>query len=187
MLQVQSVLREMVTEQLLAATKLDQKNQARDYQSEVLDWLDNTGEALKRLRHPLAGMVAAKSALVTAASQGYRPDGVAEQTSRRNAVRVTCALIVDEITAELASIVSDTDKFFTEMADRMAQLLAVATPEAPIPLPPTEPRSAWLDKVWLTLGQNSATGSMHAYLGARLSRTDRHYLLDDLIGNMAID
>jgi len=55
------------------------------------------------------------------------------------------------------------------------------------PLPPSEPREAWLRSVWSMLNVNGETQNMYRYLSTALQPADRSYLLDQLLDNLLQD
>jgi hypothetical protein len=65
----------------------------------------------------------------------------------------------------------------------MSQLVAVAAQHTDFPAP-REPREAWLMEVWRTLDVGNGAQGMFEYLSARLSRTDRLYVLDQIMRNV---
>lgn len=102
----------------------------------------------------------------------------------RKAVRASAALALGRVEEALRSEVAAADARLAEGRERIAQLLAVATAAAPIPLPPTEPHNAWLGRVWRGLDVNGATHGMYAYLNAAFTASDRLYMLDEVVANL---
>ncbi len=182
---MRALLRETMAGRLLAVPRLTQRYQAADvaYVDETLAWLAGTAEVLQQLRHPSAALVASNQAKLLAARDGYRPETVTE-TSTRKSVRATSAIVTGEVTTVLRAQIDEIDRYLDEMTDRMAQLLAVTSAESPIPLPPTEPRERWLDDVWRSMQNGNGAAGMYGYLNARLARSDRLYVMEQLLMNM---
>ncbi len=152
------------------------------YVQEVARWLEATETSLGRLRHPAAGFVAARRGLLEATADGHRPDGVEGGQARR--VRcAAAATTVAEVEARLGEEVTRLDAILAEWQERMSQLVAVAAPHTAFPAP-REPREAWLMEVWRALDVGNGAQGMFEYLSARLGRTDRLYVLDQIMANV---
>lgn len=182
---MQKLVRETIAARLVELPALANRYQSGDasYVDDVLGWLRTTAAELGRLRHPLAGIVSSQQALIVAIRNGYRPEHIAAM-SRRRSVAAAATLAIGEVEPVLRAAVAELDGYLREMTDRMAQLLAVASADHPVPLPPTEPRDAWLDQVWEGLRATNGGGGMFGYLNARLTRSDRNALLDELLANV---
>jgi hypothetical protein len=149
---------------------------------EVSRWLEATETSLGKLRHPAAGFVAARRGLLEATADGHRPDGV-EGGQARRVRRAAAAVTVAEVEARLGEEVMRLDATLAEWQERMSQLVAVAAQHTDFPAP-REPREAWLMEVWRTLDVGNGAQGMFEYLSARLGRTDRLYVLDQIMANV---
>ena len=126
---------------------------------------------------------AVQRAALLASADGLRQPEIPAATTARKAAQASASLALGRTEAALRQAVAAADDKLGEAREKLAQLLAVATAAHPIPLPPSEPRSLWLEKVWQTLGRATETQGMHRYLGAAFSSADRLYLLDELVSN----
>jgi hypothetical protein len=172
--------REKLMESLLEVSALINLYQGQDaaFLPRTLQWMNDTEAALKQLRSPLSAMCASERGQLLAAIDGFRETDLnAREGSPRKAARAMCALCLGRVEASLRQRVSELDAQLSTAAEKMAQLLALASTRAPLPLPPTEPPSQWLTQVWQHLGSVAETRHLHAYLSSLLSADDRQYLL----------
>ena len=183
---MRTIVRETLSRRLDALPSLVARYQKRDpaYVTAVLAWLSETEEELGRLRSPLAGFVAARRSTLLAARDGLRLESVTDANKRR-AERATASLVLAEIEGELRAVVQDAEEFLGEMADKMAQLLAVAPGETFDGAVEGAAREAWLRELWKRLRNGNGGAGMHGFLSARMAAVDRLYVLDDLVRNLS--
>lgn len=178
--------REVMLGQLLQVPDLITLYQAQDpaFSTATLHWMVTTEEALKKLRHPLASQCSSQRAKLLAAADGIHADAAAAGGSSRKAARAAAALCLSHVEGALRQKVSELDAQLQTATEKMAQLLALGSAQHPLPLPPTEPRSAWLQQVWQRLGHTPETRHLHGYLGALLSASDREAVLNDTVSQL---
>lgn len=153
--------------------------------AEVVAWMACVEESLGQLRLPLVSLVAAERARILSVGDGYRdPALVGERLTARMASRAVASLALTRVQEELRRKVTAIDAQFDAWREKMAQLLAIASVKAPIPLPPSEPHDAWLTTVWKGLDVNGEVQGMYRYLGAAMASGDRMYLLDEVLGKL---
>ena len=181
---MQSVIRETIVSALLDVSALTDRYATSDpkYVEAVCRWLETTETALGKLRHPAAGFVAARRGLLEAAPDGHRPEAVEPGNSRKTR-RAAAAVAIADVEGRLSEEVMRLDASFAEWHERMSQLVAVAAQHTEFPAP-REPREAWLMEVWRALDVGNGAQGMFEYLSARLSRTDRLYVLDQIMRNV---
>jgi len=156
-----------------------------DFVAQAIRWLSGTEDTLKRFRQPGAALMAAQHGLILAAGDGFHdPEIDPAVTSPRKLLRATASLCLSRAESSLRSQVAVIDEQLEPVRLKMAQLVSVASSVKPIPLPPTEPRTLWLQTVWNGLAVNGDTKPMHAYISTVLSPVDRLYLLDELLSNL---
>lgn len=156
-----------------------------DFVAQANRWLAGAEEILNRFRQPDAALIAAQHGLILAASDGFHdPEIDPAVTSPRKLLRATTSLCLSRAETSLRSQVAAIDEQLDPVRLKMAQLISVASSARPIPLPPTEPRTIWLQTVWNGLAVNGDTKPMYAYISTVLSPVDRLYLLDELLSNL---
>lgn len=151
----------------------------------ALDWLSKCESVLMRFRSPLAGQVANQRGRIVVANDGYQDPLLFHQTmSARKALRITARVALDDAEKVISRRVSAINDELEPLRMKMAQLISIASAIQPIPLPPTEPRTTWLQQAWSGLQVNNDTKPMHTFLSVSLSSVDRLYLLDELLSNL---
>ena len=106
-----------------------------------------------------------------------------EGSQSRKIRRAAAAVTVAEVEGRLGEEVIRLDELLAEWHERMSQLVAVAAQHTDFPAP-RQPREAWLMEVWRTLDVGNGAQGMFEYLSARLGRTDRLYVLDQIMANV---
>ena len=181
--------RERLKQQLQQVGHLTDLYQSRDanFTERVIQWLAKVEENLQQLRNPLSSFIATERARILASLDGHRdPQLNDNKTSRSKASAATASLVLNQVVTRLLTVIQQIDDKFDAWREKMAQLLALASMKNPIPLPPTEPRQAWLQKVWRQMGQCEEAKGMYVYLNATMGPNDKWQLLDELIINMTV-
>ena len=180
-----SVTREKLLSHLCELSGIVDSFAKRDvYVQGVLAWMSRVEQTLQQVRSPMASAMAAERGRILAVADGLRDPEIAEAGSVRKAERATTALALSRVESILRSRVDMIDQQLEMMREKMTSFLAAASVDVPIPLPPTEPRVLWLQKVWGVLGHHPGTGALFAYLNASLTRHDRMYLLDQILEDL---
>ena len=148
-----------------------------------IEWLHGLEECLGRFRNPSSAHIAALRAKILATGDGYRHPSLMQIKSPRKAIRAAAGTAIEEAEITVRTEIRSIDDQFNSLREKMVQLVAVASVNKPIPLPPSEPRESWLRKVWHGLAGNGQTEGMYAYLNAALNLSDRLYLLDRIMEN----
>ena len=160
-----------------------QRNPA--FVEKTVTWLAELEQILLQVRSPLASHVAAERGRILAVFDGYRDGQIStKRVTRRKASLATTMLVLGQVDTSIQKVLDDIDGKFAIWREKMAQFIAVATNSHPIPLPPTEPRQAWLREVWRQFAVTNETQGMYNYLNTVMSRSDRLYILDELVGNL---
>ncbi|OQX64135.1 MAG: hypothetical protein B5M56_00745 [Desulfococcus sp. 4484_241] len=147
-------------------------------------WLFDLEKILLQVKDPLASFVAIERGKFLAISDGYRdPSSQTIPTTKRKSGLVTAMIILEKVETALLKKIDDIDSKFEIWREKMAQFIAVATNSHPIPLPPKEPRQSWLEEIWCNFSVTVETQSMYNYLNTVMHKSDRLYLLNELIEN----
>lgn len=187
---MQIFTREVILERLLLVSDLVALQQAAEpaFISETIRWMEATEQKLERLRSPLASFCAAERARALAALDGVSEGGGArEAKSSRKAIRAALALSLGRVEHELRQAVLHHDRQLDLIAEKVAQLLAMAPSGAIAPPPPEGMTPAYTRTVWQALGQLTETRNLHRYVSARMSADDRKGLLEQALEHMFED
>ena len=150
----------------------------------TIQWITKTEQTLQKFRIPTSSLLATERGKILATLDGYRDPEVTDSKSTRKAMRATACLALSRIEPAIRADIHQIDEKFDHMRNKMAQLLAVSSSTSPIPLPPTEPKTLWLQKVWKNLAIQPETKGMYEYLNTALKYSDRLYLLEEVIDNL---
>lgn len=182
-----TILREQLLNHLIQLTDVINTYQNHDsnYAQKALKWLEDTEKTLQQNRNPASSCLAISRAKIMAANDGLCDRSISNNGfTKRQIMRATVSLSLDEAEQKLSLIINDIDTKIDIWTDKMSQFLAVATANSPIPLPPTEPRSNWLNNIWNKFNISPELHGMYAYLNAAMSKTDRQYVLGNVINNL---
>ncbi|UYI49758.1 hypothetical protein OFO16_17230 [Vibrio natriegens] len=183
---MESVLKETIIARLMLLPQLSDKYLAQDpsYVFDVAVWLKQTELKLEPLRCPLVSTLASLRGLLEACDDGYQDDRIMNSSrSKRKGKRALAASLLTRADTILNDELQRIENNFSEVNEKIAQLIALVFANQPLPIVQNI-TSAYLDSIWKTLGEHQETKSMYLYLQARISATDRRYLLSHLLINM---
>lgn len=180
---MQSVIRERIVEKLLEIPALvdHYRNQNSAFPELSVQWLSSTEKALEAFRLPLVSRLAGLRGMMIAAADGFTE--TASATPARNQRKFSRSVTMQLLQQAEETLHSHCQKIDTELddyRDKLAQLLAVAS--AREALPAGDPGSiSYIDKLWQQAKAAQENITMAQYVAARLSETDRRYLLTDIV------
>lgn len=185
---MQIYTRERLMQHILEVSDLSTlyRDQPSVYCAKVASWMEDIEETLGKLRHPLAGKVAAERGRIQGVSDGVRDPMVSLEMKRpRQIQRAMAAQSLATIQDLLFHYMEETDLKFRDMEQRMAQLLAVASSVDPIPARSVgETRESWVRRVWSQLCGIQEAKAMVDFLRASLKPYDLNYLLGETLSNL---
>ena len=182
-----ALTREMLNSHLQKMSGLIDLYERRDslFIHNTVTWLADLEKILQQTRNPLVSFVAVERGKVLAITDGYRDPSIPENhTTKRKAGFVSTMMVLGRVEAGLLKMLDDIDTKFGIWREKMAQFIAVATNSHPIALPPTEPHQTWLEEVWGTFSVTAETQSMYNYLNTVMDKSDKLYLLGELLDNI---
>jgi len=183
---MRSVLKEKLLAHLDQVSSLSNEYASSDpnYVEHIVTWLKDLEQILQQFRSPIASRISTERTKVLAIKDG-RIDSTLVDPSvpRRKAQRIVASSCLGRVVETVSERVEEIDRDFDQMREKIAQLLAIASTRAPIPMPPPTNREAWLIKVWKSLA-GGETQSMYSYINTTLPMVDRLYILDRLLDNL---
>ncbi|MGJ8680442.1 hypothetical protein [Paraglaciecola sp.] len=183
---MRSIAKEKIIHQLLLLTNITDKYMLLDpsYPQKSLTWLVETEKQLEPLRLPVVSRLASLRGMLVACDDGYQDPNIAQSSrSKRKAKRALTAHIISQAEQALREEVEVIDHGFSELIDKLSQLLAIRFSQQELPTTP-QVTMGYVDNIWGLLGDNQETKSMYRYIEARVGETDRRYLLQSLLDNM---
>jgi len=155
-----------------------------DFAASTATWLKAVEETLNQLRQPGASLVSAERARLASVADGNQEPGIAEKTPRRKMERLVARSALSNIEELLRGRVMGIDERFADLRDKLAQAVSIAHASEPLPMPATNPREAWLQRVWKHCGAVPSVAALFRFLEAALRPMDRLNLLDDVVRNL---
>ena len=182
-----AITREHLLKHLLRLSSVADRYARHDpsYPEAVMQWLTVLEEDLARLRNPVASLASSQRAGILAAGDGMsRPGPGGRPLSKRKARALAATRALSDVEEALRAQVQTMDRELETFRDKLAQLIAVFSQSRVLRLPPGGVTSDWLDHVWGELAETAEARGMYDYLSARLSVSDRRYLLAELFENL---
>lgn len=180
---MQAYTREKLVMALDVSRRLADQYQAKDplFIANSIQWFEQIEAELAKLRHPLVSLLAAKRIELSALAEG---NVTAAHHSKRKAMRFESVVVLEAVEQHLRSEVERIDGQFADWRDKIAQLAAIASRQAPIQLTDSELSNTALGQIWQQFGKAEEGANMHQYLSAILPKADLLYLLKDVILNL---
>jgi len=182
---MKSVLREeLLTHLMLTSGLMDQYAKAEPgFVDAVVDWLKSAEQLLQRRRNSLGSMPATeRGRILSVRDGGLDKEHVDPKLPKRKALRVVAASAMGRVELEIRQHLMGIENELKPFSDKIAQLLALSSKRAPIPLP-SGPRELWLGEVWRGLA-GGETQEMFTFVNASLPLVDRLYLLDSVVSQL---
>lgn len=183
---MRAIAKEKLLSLLLNLPAITDKYMQQDpaYVPLVVTWLLQGEQQLQALRLPIVGKLSGLRGLLVAIDDGYQDPAISVSSrSMRKAKRALAAHVVNQAESAIRAEIQLIDQFFAEIIDKLSQLLAIRFAQQQLPKSKTL-SMAYVDKIWAMLGEQTETLSMHRYIQAKVSLTDRRYLLQALLDNM---
>ncbi len=183
---MRSIAKEKIMNQLMQLPGLSNQYTHLDpgYVQNVQVWLQDTEKQLEPLRLPAVSKLATLRGTLVAADDGYTDPCISEQSrSKRKAKRALAAHTLTQAEEILSQEVAVIEQSFSELIDKLSQLLAIRFAQDALPVSPGI-TTQYIDQIWTMLGEIDDTKSMYRYIQARTGLTDRRYLLHALLENM---
>lgn len=184
---MQSILREKL---LAHAGKLAEvsglyRNESYRFVESYLSWLENIEKDLSGLRVPISVLLQAEKGVLTSVLDGFTPDYVQAEKSIRKKQKAVAAHSLERVSREIHAEVERIDHVFEQMNEKLCHAIAVLASKDPTLYPTLTPDAQGVQAIWRRLGAVPETIPMFNYFSAKLSPTDREYLLFDILQKIA--
>lgn len=181
---MQSIIREKIAEQLSQYAKLIDlyNNQDSQFAAQTYLWVLQSERQLESFRIAEVSRLATLRGLMQATDDGYLDPSFSALASRsqRKQKRATLMLLLQQAEEILRHKLEAIDASFSELREKMAQMLAIASSKQPLPAPEVM-STEYLDGIWQQAKAGQDNTTLAYYLQTRLVETDRRYLLQDLV------
>lgn len=183
---MKAALRERIVERLLYIPPLidEYMQQQASFVANTLRWFKHTEQAIEASRSPLVSLLSSLRGQLVAIDDGLlNPNIESNRRSPRKNKRALAAHLIQLADEALRAELDKLDEHFSELRDKLSQLIAIVSSNEPLPYSPVM-SAEYLEKVWRILQANEATQSMSLYIKTRTDKVDRHYLMQELLTNL---
>lgn len=177
-----SILKEKIICQgiSLAQTSALYQSDAQQLVAKYIRWLNDTEESIASLRTPLSLTIQAERTTILAIGDGLIPDGVQPSKSTRKLARAATAISIEKVSLLLQEKVREIDLFFEQILEQLCQAAAIVQSLKPQTYSSLNAEFG-PSKLWQEIKQTKETVQIHNYLCAKVSVTDRNYLLTEVV------
>lgn len=184
---MQSILREKLMAQAikLAGVSGIYRTESYRFVDAYFSWLEEAEKDLSALRSPLCIMIQAEKSVLTSVRDGYLPGQIQSGKSVRKNQRAVAAQSLEKMSREIYSKIESLDSFFSQVSENLCHAIAVLAQKEPDLYRGLEPNQTGAEIIWRKLAATAETIPMYNYICAKLTATDRNYLLLDIIQKIA--
>ncbi|MEY4588564.1 MAG: hypothetical protein RL497_640 [Pseudomonadota bacterium] len=184
---MQSILREKL---LTHAIKLSEVSNIYISESHLFvaayfAWLTESEKDLSGLRSPISILLQAEKSVLASAMDGYSPAYVLNEKSIRKKQKAIAAQSLDRISKEIHAKIESIDHLFDQLTEKLCHAVAIVASKEPELCRTLQPDQQGISLIWKKLESTPETVPMFNYFCAKLPRTDREYLLYDIIQNIS--
>jgi hypothetical protein len=183
---MQCILREKLI--ALAATLTDVSEVYRTERFRFVDaylaWLKQAENDLMSTRSPICILLQAESTSVASVLDGFRPEHLEVGRSLRKSQRAVAAQSLERVSREIYSSIERIDHQLNEMDEKLCHAVAVLASKNPDTYERLTPSQEGVDIIWSLLSMAPETIPIYNYFCAKLTLTDRNYLLLAIIQNV---
>lgn len=180
---MQSILREKLLAHALKLSVVSdtyRKDSSR-FVELYYSWLDETEKDISSLRSPISIILQSEKSSLTSVLDGYLPDNIQPGTSVRKHLRAFAAQSLEKVSKEIYSKIDSIDTQLDQMNEQLCHAIAILAIKAPGLYDNLETNQMCIDAIWKMLSSLPETMQMYNYFCAKLTLTDRNYILIDII------
>ena len=149
-----------------------------------LAWLEEAENDLSGTRSHICILLQAEKTSLTSVLDGYRPHNVEVGKNVRKSQRAVAAQSLERVSREIYSTLERIDHTLGDINEKLCHAVAVLASKNLDVYDKLELSQSSIDTIWLMLSTTPETIPMFNYLCAKLTMTDRNYLLMDIIQNI---
>ncbi|MGB1237229.1 MAG: hypothetical protein ACPG4U_03400 [Pseudomonadales bacterium] len=182
---MRAILREKLIAQGLALA-----NVSKLYQSDAQrlvpayqHWLNHCEQDLSSLRSPISLTLQAERTSLLAVLDGLVPEGIQHTKSTRKLHRAAAARSIEKVSVLFQQQLEEIDRYFEQITEQLCQSSAIIQslqPQLYASLTPTTGAAS----IWHAMHDTQETLQIYNYLSAKVSASDRNYLLQDLVARV---
>ena len=183
---MQCILREKLLTQAMKLSDVSSlyRTESNRFVDAYFGWLEEAEKDLSGLRSPISILLQAEKSSLTAVLDGYLPDNIQAGKSVRNSQRAVAAQSLEKVSKEIYSKIENIDQTLNQLQEKLCHAVAVLASKEPEVYENIQVSQQGIDTIWKMLGRTPETTPMYNYFCAKLTSTDRNYLLMDIIQNI---
>lgn len=180
---MQSILREKLLAQAMRLAEVSNvyRSESQRFVEAYFAWLEQAEKDLSGLRAPIVALLQAEKSILNAVLDGYLPTHIQEGKSARKIQKAVAAQSLEKVSKEIYSKIETIDHEFNQSNEKLCHAVAIIASKEPDLYKNLELSQAGIDAIWKTLARTPETIPMYNYFCAKLTATDRNYLLMDII------
>jgi hypothetical protein len=184
---MQSILREKLLTHAIKLAEVSNiyRSESHRFVEAYFGWLEETEKDLSGLRSPVSILLQAEKSVLVSALDGYSPAYIQVEKSIRKKQKAIAAQSLDRISKEIHAKIESIDHIFDQMNEKLCHAIAIIASKEPDLYCKLQPDQQGIDTIWRKLGLTPETIPMFNYFCAKLTPTDRDYLLFDIIQKIA--
>lgn len=183
---MQSILREkLMTHALkLAGVNTIYRTESHRFVDAYFLWLQEAEKDLSALRMPISILLQAEKSTLTSVLDGYQPADIQAGTSTRKIQRAVAARSLEKVAQEFYTKVKAIDQELDQWNEKLCHAVAVLASKDPSAFENIQANQLGADAIWKLLAKTPETIPIYHYFSAKITATDRNYLLIDILQKM---
>jgi len=180
---MQCILREKLLELALKLSEVSNiyiKDNSR-FVELYFSWLDEAEKELSRLRTPICIILQAEKSSLTSILDGYQPENIKAGKSVRKNLRAFAAQSLEKISTIIYTKIESIDIYLDQLNEKLCHAIAVVASKRPEVYDNLQVNQQGIDMIWKLLYEIPDTTPMYNYFCAKITLTDRNYLILDII------
>lgn len=183
-----SILREKLIAQAVQLSRISSlyRREGHRFVEAYFSWLEGAEQDIGGLRSSLSLLLQAEKSLLSSVADGYMPPYLMQERSIRKRQRAAAAHSLEKVSEAMREKIDGIDRHFEELNEKMAQAVAVLASKDPELFTRLTADTQGIATLWRTMGSTPETSLIYNYFMAKISASDREYLLADIIANFQV-
>jgi len=180
---MESILREKLLAQAIKLSDVSNvyRTESHRFVDAYFIWLEGAEKDLSFLRSPICILLQAEKTSLTSVMDGYLADHIQTGKSIRKNQKAVAAQSLEKISREIYSKIESIDHTLNQLKEKLCHAVAVLASKEPEVYENIQGSQQGIDTIWKMLGRTPETAPMYNYFCAKITATDRNYLLMDII------
>jgi hypothetical protein len=186
---MQGILREKLLAQALKLADISSAYRTESHRFVALfyAWLEGAEKDLSGLRSPISLLIQSEKSTLTAVTDGYLPSHIQAGSSIRKIQKAAAALSLEKISTQIYNQITSIDHNFEQLSEKLCHAIAVLASKDPEFYKQLSPDHIGINLIWEKLGTTPETIPIYNYFCAKLTPSDRDYLLLDIIQKISVN